>query len=336
MTRIVKQILKLLLPGGIFVLYNYLHIKINNYRKKEVKKNYGKLFPDKTFYIIRRDPHAKAGLFSNYHVVLANIIYAINNNYIPVVDMLNYRTNYNEKNPINGTQNAWEYYFQQPTEYNFDDVYKSKNVILSSMNSPEKHTDVYNPNSEKIVFYYSFISKYMKFRPDVIEIAEKKKEIIFMNKQNILGVFSRGSDYRNLCPPDHPIVPTLALLVEKTKQLFKEWNMSYIFLSSEEEYVVDEFRKIFGEIVIVNDRNRLFDYDINLTVSEIGYNRENDKYKRGLEYIIDIILLSQCDSLICPMVNGAVVARELNHNKYIHQYIFDLGTYHNTRMEFMY
>ena len=45
--------------------------------------------------------------------------------------MENFPTIYNEKNKINFTQNAWEYYFQNLNKYRLQDIYKSKNVYFT-------------------------------------------------------------------------------------------------------------------------------------------------------------------------------------------------------------
>jgi hypothetical protein len=57
----------------------------------------------------------------------------------------------------------------------------------------------------------------------------------------------------------------------------------------------------------------------------IGFKREHDNYLKGLEYIIDTVLLSACDAIIAPKVNGSMAALEFNGNKYRYKYIYSLG-----------
>ena len=59
--------------------------------------------------MIRRSPGA--GMFSNFIYVLNHVNIA-KNNFIPIVDMENFTTIYNERQKINNTYNAWEYYFE--------------------------------------------------------------------------------------------------------------------------------------------------------------------------------------------------------------------------------
>jgi hypothetical protein len=323
--KVLKKILKMLLPGMFYYFFKYCR----SLRLRERKKSFGNLFPDKTFYIIRRLPPG-AGLFSNFHYVLDHIYCAFEKGYIPVVDMKNYRTSYTEKHPMNGTLNAWEYYFEQPTDYTMEDAYKGKNVVLSSLKSLERQIpspyQAYMFNDKNAIqSHYNCISQYMRFRPEVMNIINKQQNLLFNGRTKILGVMSRGSDYNVYRSYLHSILPSSAWLCKKSKELFDEWGMEHVFLTTEEAFVVDEFEKTFGERLIVTERERLVNYNNQLLTPEIRYNRENDKYFSGLEYITDIVLLSRCDAIICPMVTGSVAAVELNNNRYTHRYIIDFG-----------
>ena len=92
--------------------------------------NFGDKNPDKTLYIINRNIPG-GGLFSNVTFVLNELKICASKNFIPIIDMLNFPLIYNDLNPINGTENSWEYYFDHPTTYNLKDAYNSKNVMFS-------------------------------------------------------------------------------------------------------------------------------------------------------------------------------------------------------------
>ena len=75
-------------------------------------------------------------LLFHYYRNLQHLSHAIDNGWIPVVDWQNYGPfPHGEDFPVNGTTNCWEYFWNQPSEYTLDEVYKSKNVILSSQNT---------------------------------------------------------------------------------------------------------------------------------------------------------------------------------------------------------
>ncbi len=285
-------------------------------------KSFGDFMPEKTFYIIRRSQ--PAGLFSNFHYVLSHVICAIEHNYIPVVDMQNHLTDFNEKKAIDGTCNAWEYYFKQPMGYTLDDAYRGKNVILSANEYFENLVPYACFDAEMIKKLHRVICTYLQFNDKTVATLKDAEKKLFAGRTNILGVQYRGTDYKTAV--GHSKTPDLDVIIEKAKFLLKDWGMEYIYLTTEDSAAVNKFRKSFGELLITTDSKRVDNYNNHMgEISKIGFNRKNDNYLKGLEYIIDIYLLSKCDSIICPKVNGAMAAFELNNNKYKNKYIFELG-----------
>ncbi len=62
----------------------------------------------KTYYIIRRRDQL-VGLFSNYIVFAGQIRFALQNGWLPVIDMKNYPNMYLDPKLL-GKVNSWEYY----------------------------------------------------------------------------------------------------------------------------------------------------------------------------------------------------------------------------------
>ena len=93
-------------------------------------KSFGDLNKDKIFYVIKRSPGT--GLFSNVTFVLNHLKICKNNNFIPVIDMDNFKTIYNENKKIKNTNNAWEYYFEKLNDFTLEEVYQSQNVFITS------------------------------------------------------------------------------------------------------------------------------------------------------------------------------------------------------------
>lgn len=317
---LLKKITKAFVPYGVLYLWQIS-------KKREKFKHYGKLYPEKIFYVIRR-PEPGAGLFSNFHWVLGHILYAHDKNYIPIIDMENYKTYYNETESINGTKNAWEYYFEQPSSYTLKQVYKSKNVILGAMDYFFDRVPAFFETEEQITRFNDVITKYMKFNSMTQDVIKCQKEKLFMEKENILGVLYRGTDYTGLRPSGHTIIASVDDYVNKTRECLAEWGMDWVYLETEDMKAVKMFEKEFGGKLIITDSKRIENYKPEMgNTSEISFGRKHDNYIKGLEYIIDTVLLSCCDGLIGPKVNGTMFAVALNNNKYKHKYIFSLGTY---------
>lgn len=69
---------------------------IRDYNKThEMKRRYGKNNPDKTFFVIRNYT-CEAGWGSILNYVLLQLKYAIDRGYVPIVDMMNYHSAYEE------------------------------------------------------------------------------------------------------------------------------------------------------------------------------------------------------------------------------------------------
>ena len=81
------------------------------------------------FYVIKRNYNFN-GIFSNLIFVIDHIKYAKQNKMIPVVDMENFVTVYNEKNKINNSFNAWNYYFKKISKYKLNEFIKVKMFIF--------------------------------------------------------------------------------------------------------------------------------------------------------------------------------------------------------------
>ena len=100
----------------------------NTEKKYSYVKKFLNLKSKKKFFIIRRTPGA--GMFSNVTFVLNKIRFAKKYNLIPVIDMYNFTTIYNEKNTILSSKNSWEYYFTKLNKYSLEHVYKWKVLYL--------------------------------------------------------------------------------------------------------------------------------------------------------------------------------------------------------------
>ena len=135
---------------------------INNYKELQFC-NFGKKNKDKIFYVIQRK--IGGGFFSNVLFVLNHLALSEKFNFIPVIDMQNFEGFYNEKYKINNTLNSWEYYFEQPTKFSLDEVYKSKNVIIT--NNKTFHNYKYRAKDKHLDLKKVF-KKYVKIKKNIL------------------------------------------------------------------------------------------------------------------------------------------------------------------------
>ena len=310
-----------------------LNLVVFHFEKREHRKRFGNKNPDKIFYVIR-GAGKEAGLFGLYISALNEVYYSLEQGWIPIVDFTDGRTQYNEEFPVRGdVWNAWEYYFEQPqSEYSLDEIFLSKNVILSGWrlkNNKVTKSCIWNSkkltNEKDIQKIYDFISEHGKLKPDVIKKILESKERYFGNKKNVLGVFVRGTDYLAFKPKGHQIQPPLEDVISKIRYFLEiHEDIDGIFVETEDESIYRRLKNEFGEMIFTNQSNRIKDYSGKEYIANI---LQENKYERGLQYLVATALLAECKYLVTTRAGGSDVALVINNNRYADKYIFDLGIY---------
>jgi hypothetical protein len=98
--------------------------------------SFGSRNPGRVFYVIWRERFG-SGFFSNLSHVLCHLMIADTLRMEPIVDFENFPTLYNEDDEVQGTRNAWEYYFRQPSSVPLREVYESRHVFLCDGKYPD-------------------------------------------------------------------------------------------------------------------------------------------------------------------------------------------------------
>ena len=265
--------------------------------------SFGKMHPDKYFYVIKRSPGA--GFFSNLSFVLCNLKIAYDKKFIPIIDMENFTTWYNEKEKIDGSYNSWNYFFENINNYSLEEVYKSKNVIFSNNEypagmpmSPSKSKELVKIFNENIFVKKNILKIYDNFY----------KNYIFGRK--VLGVHFRGCDLKSY--RGHPFPATSKQMINICKKLIHEYDL--IFLSTEEKKYQDIFFKEFKNKVICFNSYRSYKN------AYLYYPRKNHRYLLGRDILIESMLLSSCDNFIFTNSNVSEAAKIFSINKNLELY----------------
>ena len=229
--------------------------------------------------------------------------------------MENFPTIYNENEPINGTKNCWKYYFNQISDYNLEDVYNSKNVIISNSRfSLDFEFQISkNENLKKIFKKYKKINNKM-----FSEYLELKKK--FQNYK-MLGVFFRGSSYKTSA--NHPFPATKKQMINLVNKF--QGDFDKMFISTEELEYLDIFKKKFGDKIIYLDcyRSNKDNFSANP--------RNHHRYLLGKETLLDTLLLSSCDCLLSLRSNVTEAAILLNKNNNLKVYEIFNGINHSNK-----
>ena len=277
----------------------------------------GELNKDKIFYVIQRNPGK--GFFSNVAFVINHIKVAIDNGFIPIVDMENFVTWYNEKNKIFKTNNAWEYYFEQTSNFSLKEVYNSKNIILTNRNFYRSSGFLDSVNEDKEL--KNIFQKYIVIQKNKLKVIHYLRKKLF-EKKKILGVHFRGTGYKIGRQP-HPA--TIKQMVNRLNKILSKENYDKIFLVTED---LNNFKAIIAEfkdkVIYLNNSVR----ENNSNTAFDTYPRLNHRYKLGRDILIEACLLSYCDGYldIRNNVREAAIAFNLNPNQ--KRYFIDNG--HNS------
>ena len=303
----------------------FLNEPYTRWKWRERKVSWGAENPDKIFFVVRRAT-SKVGLFSLVMTNMGLVRYALEQGYIPVIDMQSNQNTYLEDSQV-GKVNAWEFYFEQPCGYSLEDIQRSKNIILSDGIITDKNifpTYKTVKDENQLSDWKAFFKKYLRVKTDILEEMEDLKKKLFAGKKT-LGVLCRGTDYTEQHPKNHPIQPEVTELISKVKRTMQEQNCECIYLATEDEAAYQKFEKSFGSMLRVTEAKRCKNVG-NVNINDISYERDHDRYLKGREYLINILLLAECDCLVAGSAGGTNAALLLNQ-KYDYKYVFDLGVY---------
>ena len=248
--------------------------------------------------------------------VLSNCLRAICDGYLPRVEILR----------ENG-ENIWDDFFEQPFSEN---EIEGRTITVQETVEKEaipRWTDIYD--SDKISLYGNLYNKIPVFKKEVSEYIQDEITCL-LTARKVLGVLCRGTDYTKTKPSMHPVQPTENEIIRKVKEVFYERNYDYIYLATEDSSYETLFRSEFGDRILINKRqyyDSVFEKKNLRRIREVHFERENDSYYKGLEYISSLIILSKCQGLVAGNCGGTQAAVFWNGGRYEDKYVFNLGLY---------
>lgn len=253
--------------------------------------------------------------------ILANIAFSISENVIPVVNVCN----------IDNGINIWEQYFRQPfiTVKQIDEKAKvdweyNKNVGFISPCFFSYKNDV-----ERSI-WMKLYKDYVSFNDEVQEYVDDEYNTLISGKR-VLGVLCRGTDYIATKPKGHPVQPELSDVIADVRKVMKDYKYDYIYLATEEKRIHDLFENEFPGYIIINKRTYYdeiyYSQKAGSLINSVSFDRENDEYLKGLEYLSSMYILSKCNSMLAGNCGGSQAAYYMNNGKYEYVKLYDLGIY---------
>lgn len=258
---------------------------------KAGKRNKGKKF----FVIASSDP--MQGWGNILLRVWGGVAYANNHKMIPVVDMRNLKNQYLSEKLI-GKHNSWEDFFEPLNKYSLDEVYDSQDVVLSGIDTHITGTMEINNTV---------------YKQDIAHQLQKAYIELFPTDGKVLGVVYRGTDYNRAYK--HTASGDLDIYIKYIKKYLLQIKYDYIFLATEVEDATISFKREFGNQVFWVEQKRYATTERRWLYS-IHFDRENDEFKKGLEYITVLDLLSKCNAIVGTNTGTVRAAIVLNQEKY--------------------
>ena len=266
-------------------------------------KSFGDLNKDKIFYVIKRSPGT--GMYSNVTFILNHLKICEKLKFIPIIDMENFVTIYNEKKKVFSNKNAWNYYFENLNNFSLNEVYKSQNVIFTS----DKFFNFFSYNIEKD----QELSQLLRSKIKVNKFLNKcyLKTLKKFKKKKILGIHFRGTSYKRSA--GHPLPATKRQMYKLTEKLLDNKEFDFIFLATEEKNYLEYFKNKFGDKLIYLSSC----YRSNINDAFKVYPRRLHRYKMGREAVLEAMLLSNCDYFVylCSNISSAAIGYNFNPNQ---------------------
>ena len=263
---------------------------------------------NKKVIILRRTSCEACGLFSYYIVHLGCIINYLKHGYIPILDVgsfTNIFTGYKEVD-----NNLWEEFFEQPCGYTLAQVVKMKNIQISECqcvcDMPDEKT-VYS-NNIMWDYHHQIQEKYMSVKKNIYKAVDNIWQDLFGNSKNVLGILIRGTDYRANEPYGHSVQPSLKIVINDTITMNKKYNYDFIFLATEDNIIRKKFINIFKNKLkyLLPEKKVFYNY------KRMNFLTFNDNVFGNMNfqktYLLNMIILSQCQDIISARTSGAAGA----------------------------
>lgn len=312
--------------------------------EREKRKSFGPANADDTFYVIRCINSASRfhngpvlNLLANHSYVLSHLHHAYEHGYLPVVDQLNYPVYNTPAQPINGTRNPWEFFWEQPGGHTLAEAYESRHVILSQRNWISEWNlgyDIARHKDPGTIGHLHKLSETVPLNAATRAHVESSWQENLARFSRILGVnyrfswHSKGSAQK---APGHPIQPEIDALLAAVLKRCEAWDIDAVFFATESEDAVNYFRSALGPRLVTLRRVRRKD--------DAVYNEQNPNpmytpgamYQTALDYLTEMELLARCTALMGSITSGLRYAIIRNNAAYEHLDIPDLGLFPDTR-----
>lgn len=258
------------------------------------------------------------GFFAEYKRLLNYLYYADFFGFDPYVRFGKEFT-YAEEQPVNGTTNPFEYFFEPIVKE--DDIEKYQYYVESrhvdwELANRLKPVNGYEMSEVYICTMAKVSQKYIRWNKATKDYLKCVDQLLEGNKT--LAVHVRLTDFKQNFW-GHPICVSAEEYLDYVKEAVEKQGFNKIFLATDDKETVELFKKEFPDkLLYYSDVIRSTG---NVSVAFSNEKRENHHYKLALEVIRDMYTLSRCQGLIAGKSNVSICAIIENRNATPYEYI---------------
>lgn len=272
------------------------------------------------------------GFFAELGMTLIKLYFADDRGLVPYVHWgENYV--YYEPEGIAGEKNAFLHYFKPVSQVS--SIECASHVVFQEECHFKQVKGLYGAVSYEVSEDYvnamaRMMKKYIQYNDATRQYLEQQYDCLLGDKK-VLGVHYRGTDFRKQYN-NHPIPVEVEQELEKVRELLRKKEYELIFLATDENAIVETFRREFGDkIRVYEDTYR--DDGSGESIAFSKSNRSNHHYKLGLEVLRDQYTLTHCDGIVCGYSNITFIARVMRRAWFEDDWedyvLIDNGLYHN-------
>ena len=216
-------------------------------------------------------------------------------------------------------ENVWEYFFEQPSKVNID---KKSTVIQVG----EQHYGYPDCNNQsRMDQLQSVAHNNIKVKNNVTSIVDDFYNANMRGKR-VLGVHKRGcamyspdvSKFRIWKGHGRNYVLTVDDYFRKIDEFIIDFDC--VLLITDESLSLNHFRKQYGRALIHYDEALLSDANCEEIYLDVG---RSSPYKIGEDVLVECILLSKCDKIICTQSNVSMASYGFSSLRYSDVYYID-------------
>ena len=240
---------------------------------------------------------------------ISHIIYELSQGYIPIID---------------DRFHVWSQFFEQPVLIGGTEI-----GDFSTIPASDELSTLYTPT---LVPYCKSVRKlWARLLKEFCRLNEAESKYIeeeiqtILKDSKVLGVICRGTDYIGA---GMAVQPKTEDVIAEAADWLRKYGYDKIYLATEDERIYDQFAAAFPDKILVNKRSYYDKAMVKQNVGAIGrvhFNRENDDYLKGLEYLSSIYIVSRCNALLAGYCGATHAALMLNDDHFDRFKVYDLG-----------